>query len=109
MDVQKLKAQREREEWAKNQALEFHDGVYEYPDDGNGEEKKEGGGFMLALAKSKFKTKIYHTPREGSWWSETPDVRGPPVLFGVNGRPNTAQFKTERTSILDKEPLVMLI
>lgn len=106
LEAQKEKIKKEREEWAKNQALEFNDGVY--VGDADGVEEKKEGGFMMALAKSKFKSKIYHTPREGSWWSETPDVKGPAVIYGVNGRPNSAKFKTEKTSVYDAEPLVIV-
>lgn len=101
-EAYKLKQQQEKEQWAKDQDLQFTDAPSSY------EEEEKKAGFILALAKSKFKSKIYHTPREGEWWSETPDVRGPPIIFGKNGRPNSAMFKTEKQHLYDSEPLVIV-
>ena len=91
-------------QWLKNAGnLEFYDEETDEPNS-----KPQQTTMMLALAKSKFKTKIYHSPREGTWWSETPDVKGPAVIFGVNGRPNSAKFKSEKLAVYEPEPLIII-
>lgn len=91
-------------QWLKNAGnLEFYDEETDEPNS-----KPQQTTMMLALAKSKFKTKIYHSPREGTWWSETPDVKGPAVIFGVNGRPNSARFKSEKLAVYEPEPLIII-
>jgi len=88
---------KEREEWAKNAKLEFYD-----EEVGAG---SKANGLLLALASKRLQGKIYHTPREGSWWSENPDVAAPRPP-GI--RPNSAVFRWEKKFVHEDEPNVVL-
>jgi hypothetical protein len=92
----KLEKERERKEWAKKQRLEFYD---------EEESDSKVNGLLLALASKRLQGKIYHTPREGSWWSENPDVAAPRAP-GV--RPNSAVFRWEKKFVHEEEPNVVL-
>ena len=57
------------------------------------------------MASKRLQAKIYHEPREGSWWSENPDVRGPRP---PGQRPNSAKFSRNREFIHEDEPQVII-
>jgi len=97
-EFEKLKDMKkhEREEWAKNAKMEFYD---------EGQGGGKANGLLLALASKRLQGKIYHTPREGSWWNENPDVAAPRPP-GV--RPNSAVFKGGKTFVHEDEPNVIL-
>ena len=64
----KLAKDEERRKWALGTKMEFEDWS----------EEKHGGGEASGLLAAMLRmqnNKIYHTPREGSWWAEDPDVK----------------------------------
>ncbi|GMH83678.1 hypothetical protein TL16_g09681 [Triparma laevis f. inornata] len=85
----------ERKNWAKSQSLEFMDG----------EDAPSANGLLIAMASKRLQAKIYHEPREGSWWAENPDVKGPRP---PGQRPCSAKFKNERNFIHEDEPQVII-
>lgn len=85
----------ERKNWAKSQSLEFVDG----------EDAPSANGLLIAMASKRLQAKIYHEPREGSWWAENPDVKGPRP---PGQRPCSAKFKKERQFTHEDEPQVII-
>jgi Ca2+-binding EF-hand superfamily protein len=100
LEIIKLQKEEERRQWALNANLEFSDWQGGDPADGN-----HANGLMVALMSKRLQSKIYHTPREGSWWSENSDVRGPRPP-GV--RPNSAKFVKEKDFMHEDDPAIVV-
>ena len=79
----------------KNASLEFYDE----------DDPKTANGMLIAMASKRLQAKIYHEPREGSWWSENPDVRGPRP---PGQRPNSAKFARNREFLHEDDPQVII-
>ncbi len=101
LDELKKAKEEERKKWAMNAKLEFMDAKHlKHHEEGN-----TPNGLMLAMAASRLHSKIYHSPREGSWWAENPDVKGPRPA-GV--RPHSAKFTRDKKYVFDEDPAIVV-
>ena len=100
-DLEKMKKMKneERRQWALGAKLEFED--WQHKDDA----WPAANGMLLAMLSKRMQSKIYHEPREGSWWAENPDVKGPRAE-GV--RPCSAKFVREKEFGFEDDPAIIV-